>query len=265
MKGSMTTGQIVRHWRGIRGLSQVALADAAGVSTRHMSFVENGRSKPSRDLLVRLARRLQLPSRETNGLLEGAGYSRHFDDTNLADPQAAPVRTVLEFLLQRHEPFPACVVDLAFEVIMKNQAFARVTDLLLPPGVAPEETRENVLLAVFHPEGLKPYIVNWRQVAAVLSQRVHQEALFRPTDPRLAALVQKMESYGPIPVDEEWEEDRLLLPLRLEKDGMRIKLFTVLSTVGTATDAGVQDLRVETFFPADPGTRTILESLAGDS
>ena len=255
-------GALIRHWRTMRGLSQMALALDIGVSARHMSFVETGRSKPSRDLVERLAARLEIPSREENALLERAGYARRHTESDLSAPALEQVRRVLAFLIERHEPNSALVFDRHWNIVMSNDAHRGAVSFFtdgraLPPGVG-----DNLLRLTFHPEGLQPYFVNWHVVGPALLRRVERESAAAPTDDTLARLVDEVRGYGVVRgVEPEGVGDQPLLPVHLRKDGIDLKLFSVLSTLGSAIDLTLQELMIESFFPADAATEAQLAEL----
>ena len=257
-------GDLLRYWRRVRGKSQMSLALDAGVSSRHLSFVETGRARPSRELLLRLAAALEIPSREENALLESAGHARHATETQLNHPDLAHVKSVLRFLLDRHEPYSALVFDHHWNIVMENDAQRRSAAFFLSgPGVSPD-VRENLLRMTFHPSALQPHIMNWNVVAPALVRRVEREVEESPTDRVLAGLLEEIRSYAPLPraAPPDTTRSPLLLPIHLRKDGCDLKMFSVLSTIGAAIDVSLQALRLETFFPADAETERQLEQLA---
>ena len=256
---------MIRHWRMARGLSQMALALAVGVSPRHMSFVETGRSRPSRDLVVRLAALLQIPSREENSLLERSGYARRHRESELSDPDLAQVRKTLRFLLDRHEPNSALVVDRHWNIVMSNEAHRSTLRFFTDGRNVAVEIQENLLRLTFHPEGLQPYIANWHVVAPALIGRLERESAAAPSDDGLADLLHEVRQYGPVPRRDPRADiaDQLLLPLHLRKGNVDLKLLSVLSTIGSAIDLAVQELMIETFFPADEATERQLAELHG--
>lgn len=267
MLASSSPGDLIRYWRTARGVSQMALALEAGVSPRHMSFVETGRSRPSRDLLIRLAACLEIPSREENALLELTGYARRYGESDLSDPDLAQVRKVLRFLLDRHEPNSALVFDGHWNILMSNEAHRSSTSFFLEGRDVPAVIRENLLRLTFHPEALRRHIVNWHVVGPALLRRVERESAQAPSDRRLAALLEEMRGYGPVPrlLPEAVAAHQLLLPVHLRKGRIDLKLFSVLSTIGSAIDVALQELRVESFFPADAASEEQLRQLRSTS
>lgn len=251
--GSTAAGDLIRYWRSARGLSQMALALDVDVSARHMSFVETGRSNPSRELVVRIADSLGIPSREENALLEAAGYARRHRRSSLDGPDMDQVRHVLRFLLDRHEPNSALVFDGAWDIVMSNEVHRRATGFLLGDEDLPGEVRGNLLRLTFHPRALRRWIMNWHVVGPVLLDRVERELAEAPSSTRLRRLLDEVRSYGPLPraAPDDAAPAGVLLPIHLRKDGLDVRLFSVLSTVGAAIDVTLQELRIETFFPAD--------------
>ena len=193
------TGRLVRFWRQARGLSQMALALDVGVSARHMSFVETGRSRPSRTLLVRIAERLEIPGREENALLEASGHARRYRETRLSDPDMGQVTRVLHFLLDRHEPNSAIVLDRHWDIVMSNRAHRVSRDFFLANPDVPDSVRHNLLRLTFHPDALRRQIVNFHVVGPTLLARVERELAEAPGDHRLGELIAEVRSYGPVP------------------------------------------------------------------
>jgi transcriptional regulator with XRE-family HTH domain len=171
-------GALLRHWRRARNLSQLGLAHEAEVSPRHLCFLENGRARPSREMVLILAEALAVPLRERNALLLAAGFAPQFLASTLDDPALAPVRTALDALLRQHEPYPAVVLNRHWDIVETNGAAARLFALLLEGRTA--HGAGNVLRLMFHPGGLRPAVENWDAVARSLVQRVHREALGAP-------------------------------------------------------------------------------------
>jgi len=246
-------GVLLREWRAARGMSQLDLALRAGFSARHVSFIETGRSQASREALLALADALDVPLRERNRLLEAGGYAPGFTRTPLEAEEMTHVRGVLQFILDRHEPYAAVVLDRYANCVMGNAASAR----LLAPFVDPSLLKPpaNFLRMVFHPLGVRRWIVNWEEVAHHLLFRAEQELGEVRGDEEAAALLGELRSYdgGSLrafrprairPAD-------LLLPVHLRRDGLELRIFSTIMTLGTPRDITLQELRIETFFPAD--------------
>jgi len=254
ISSSAGVGALLRDWRSRRRLSQMELALDADVSARHLSFVETGRSKPSRDLVLQLADHLDVPLRERNALLLAAGYAPAYAERALGDEAMAPVRDALERLLKGHEPFPAVAVDRQWELVSANApALALLTD-----GVAPEllEPPANTLRISLHPDGLAPRIANLAEYSSHLLHLVDSEAA-ATGDPALVALHEELAGYpgvdpSPRPHD---PANNLFIPLKLRAPGGgELSFFSTIARFGTALDVTVAELAIESFFPADAAT-----------
>ncbi|MFI6155839.1 helix-turn-helix domain-containing protein [Kitasatospora sp. NPDC051170] len=251
-------GALLRGWRERRHLSQLELALRADSSARHLSFVENGRSRPSRELLLRLAEHLDVPVRERNALLLAAGYAPCFAETPLDDPSMDALRGGVERLLAAHDPYPAVVVDGAFRVLAANRAIGLLLD-----GVAPHllEPPFNAIRLVLHPDGLAPRIVNHRQWRGHLLERMERQLELVRSEP-LRRLYEEVRGY-PEPVDacDASAEDlgcSLALPLRIRHDGRVLSFLSTIATFNTPLDVTVSELAMETFLPADEPTARYL-------
>ncbi|MEM9135288.1 MAG: helix-turn-helix transcriptional regulator [Actinomycetota bacterium] len=254
-------GPQLRQWRSARRMSQLDLATEAEVSQRHLSFLENGRSKPSPEMVVHLGRVLDLPLRDQNVLLTAAGYAPAFGERSFDDPDLEPVLTALQRMLDAHGPYPAYVIDRGWDLVLANPAALRLLALLDP--APPPEVAANIARLSFHPDGLRRIADDWDTTAAVLFDRLERELHHRPGDDRLRALRDEIAAYpgvprqanrsGPITVDE------LVLPLTLRIDGGdRLRFFTTITTIGAAFDVTLEELRLETLLPADAVTEVLL-------
>jgi len=261
-------GEVLRETRGARKLSQLDLAVEAGISQRHLSFLESGRARPSRGMVLQLAESLELPLRNRNRLLVAAGFAPVFPQRPLDSEAMAPVRQALERLLQHHEPYPALVMDRVWNVLMTNRALDRLTAM---QGNADEMWRRvcgdgprNMLKLTFHPQGLRPLIANMAEVGSHLLARARLEAL---EDPAVARLLDEILAYPDIParwkVAEPVSHPPPVLPAQLRLGEARLNLFTMLSTFGTPQDITTDSLRVEHLFPADAESEALLKRLAG--
>jgi transcriptional regulator with XRE-family HTH domain len=248
-------GGLLRDWRQRRRLSQLDLAVEAEVSTRHLSFVETGRSKPSRELVLHLAEHLEVPLRDRNGLLMAAGYAPVYRETSLDGDAMAPVREALDTILAGHEPYPAVIVDRHWNLVSANAALPLLLD-----GVAPEllEPPANALRVSLHPDGMAPRIANLDEWSAHLLGRLQrQEAA--SADPVLAELRVELLRYPG--VVGEYAEDpasMLFVPLRLRAGDDELSFFSTIATFGTALDITLAELSIESFFPADRHTAEVL-------
>lgn len=246
--GAGSVGELLRYWRGQRGLSQLDLALESGVSQRHLSFVESGRSVPSRGMLVTLSEAMQIPLRERNALLLAGGYAPLYGEASMDDATMSVVMEAIDGMLRNHEPHPALLLDRYWNVVRTNAAapafFGSMMDLeaFAKPRNLPE--------LIFDPVGLRPHIEDWETVAAGLLQRVRREALGSVVDERLEALIGRLKSYPgaeslPLPAIAESP----ILPVTFRRGGERISYFSLVTTVGTPQTVTAQELRVECMFP----------------
>jgi len=262
-------GPLLRHWRAARRMSQLDLALEANVSARHVSFVETGRSQPSREMVIALAQVLDVPPRERNTLLLSAGYAPLYRETDLAAPAMAPIRQALALILRQQDPFPTVALDRTWQIVMANAAWARVAALggvgtLAPYTVLPAP-RPNILRMLFDPAGLRPLVANWESVARIMLHRARHEATDNPAS---AALVTELCAMPGVPAS--WREpDRdapqhggLLVPVTLRLGDQTARLFSTITTLGTAQDITLQELHIESFFPADDPTEALLRTLS---
>lgn len=258
-------GALLREWRTSRGLSQLDLALRAGFSARHLSFIETGRARPSRQTLLALAETLDVPLRERNRLLEAGGFAPVYRHTPLAAGEMRHVRGVLQFILDRHEPYGAVVLDRYSNLMMANEAATRLLGGLLDPSLL--AGTPNLLRAVFHPLGLRTAIVNWDEVSRHLLDRAERELGDVSDDREGVALITELRGYAgaaararpPAP----FGPADLLLPVHIRKGDLDVRLFSTIMTLGTPRDVTLQELRVETFFPADEASAGRLRAISG--
>ena len=248
-------GGLLREWRQRRRLSQLDLALDTGISTRHLSFVETGRSVPSRDVVLRLAEGLGLPLRERNRLLLAAGYAPVFGESPLTAPGLAAVSEAVRHVLAGHEPYPAVVVDRWWNLVDASAGTAVLTD-----GVAPAllEPPANVLRATLHPDGLAPRILNLGQWRGHLLARLRQQVEVT-ADPELTELLAELRSYpGPDARGRPEPAPALAVPLRIRHGDGVLAFVSTVTTFGTPLDVTVAELVIESFFPADEVTAAAL-------
>ncbi len=256
---SAPVGEMLRSWRRRRSLSQLELSLNAAVSSRHLSFLETGRARPSREMVLHLAQELEVPLRERNALLLAAGFAPHYAERPLDSPEMATVRQAVDRFLRAHEPYPAVVVDRHHDLVAANDALGLLLD-----GVAPEllEPPANALRIALHPRGMAPRTVNLGEWSAHLLQRLHREAQITG-DPRLDSLYEELAAYPGVEVAAPHTEvgpSDIVLPLRLrESDGSgELAFFSTLSTFGTAVDITIAELAIEAFYPANAQTASRL-------
>ncbi|MES2941296.1 MAG: helix-turn-helix transcriptional regulator [Pseudomonadota bacterium] len=255
-------GEHLRFWRQHRRLSQLELAHVADVSTRHLSFVETGRSEPSREMVLRLSERLDIPLRERNTLLVAAGFAPLYRERPLADPALGQAQQAVELILKSHEPCPALAIDRHWNLIAANRL---IPHLLLGVDASLLQAPLNVLRLSLHPLGLATKIVNLTQWRSHIFERLRQQ-ISSTADPVLAALLEELRSY---PVPEGSSTDRLegeylgvAMPLRLKTQTGVLAFISTTTIFGTAVDVTLQELALETFFPADDFTMQHLRALA---
>lgn len=261
-------GPLLRQWRTARRMSQQQLAIESEVSTRHISYVENGKSSPSREMVLILASALDLPLRERNSLLASAGYAPVYRETNLCEPEMLPVRRAFDTILRHHEPYPAVVLNRGWSVVTMNQAFARLFAFFLEPPFDPI-VGQNVMHSLFHPGGIRPYVDNWEEVAGLLVDRLYRESISEPRTSESRQLLDALVSYPGVPARltaiDLAAVPRVCVTVQLEKNGTRLELFSTLTTLGTPMDVTAQELRIESYFPTDEPTREWLRKSAASA
>jgi transcriptional regulator with XRE-family HTH domain len=254
---------LLKTWRSKRRLSQLELALQSGVSQRHLSFLESGRAKPSRTMIMQLSETLEVPLRERNDWLVAAGFAPMFRARPLDDPQMTQIMSAVRMMLKNTEPYPALAIDRAWNIRLANQPFEMLGAMLGEDIWTRVGGERNLMRLFFHPNGLKPHIANWTSIAPLLWHRAQREAeALGGAD--MKALLSDLAQYQD--ADTLWAaEDAALvpvLPLTVEKDGLRISLFTVIATFGTAQDVTADELRIESLFPADEATEKLFKGAA---
>jgi transcriptional regulator with XRE-family HTH domain len=257
--GPAEAGRLLRSWRERRRLSQLELAGRAGVSARHLSFVETGRSRPTAEMVLRLCGRLDVPLREQNRVLLAAGFAPAHPVHALAEPEMSAVHDAVERVLEAHVPYPALVIDQAWDLVAANDPvyglLAGVSPRLLEPPV-------NVVRLTLHPDGLAPRIGNLGQWRAHLLDRLAHD-LAASGDARLEELLEEAGGY-PGPADPGSGSGALVVPLRLRTaDGDELSLFSTTTVFGTPREVTLSELAIESFYPADTRSRSLLTALAG--
>lgn len=244
-------------------MSQLALAVEAEISSRHASFLETGRTKPSRDMVQRLGAVLDLPLDEQNALLLAAGYAPLFSERALSAPEMVHVRRALAFILRQQEPFPALVVDRGWNTVMHNDAAQRIFGLFRGPAPLPAAVAANALLATFHPDGLRRFVVNWEEFAGALIHTVHREAA---TNDAAARLRDALLAYPGVPtrwkVPDPAAATAPVLSMRLRRGDLSLAFFSTITMLATPQDVTLQQVRIECFHPADEATEETARRLA---
>ena len=260
---SLPFGRVLRQWRDARHLSQLALATEAGISTRHLSFLETGRAQPSREMVQLLAGMLDVPLGERNALLVSAGYAPIYGDRPLAAPELEPVRRALQFILRQQEPYPALVLDGQWNIVMRNDASRRVFR-----EFRGSVDSGNVMRTVFDPRGLRPFIVNWEDVAQCLMHSVHREVATSGSE-AVVQLRDELLAYPGVP--SRWKAPDALSPMpplvstQMRKGDFAMSFFSMITMFATPRDVALQQLKIECFFPADATTEAAARRLAATS
>ncbi len=253
-------GPLLREWRTARGKSQLALAVEAGVSTRHLSFVETGRSTPSREMVLTLAAHLDLPLRERNALLQAAGYAAVFRETPLEAEAMKEVRRALTHLLEASHPNPSLVVNRRYDILLANSAAVELFCFFAPAW----KGKNNMAHMIFAESGLRSAIADWPAAAGYLVKRLRAELANSADaqDIELLAIVKTVEAelapLGSPQTAASTPLQNVLVPVTLRRAAVEVDIFTAITTLGTPLDITLQELRIETFFPADTQSRDAL-------
>ena len=247
---------LLKHWRSVRRLTQIELAGDANVSARHLCFLETGRAQPSREMVQLLGSALDLPLEERNALHVAAGFMPPYSDRGLAAENLQPVRQALDFILRQQEPYPGIVIDGRWDVRIRNQASRRLFKPFHQAYEMEAGIAENAMHTVFHPKGLRQFILNWDEFAGQMIQILHREVA---QGGRVAAqLLDEIMAYPGLPA--EWRLPRNpagsspVMTMQLRKGDFRLAFFSTFTTLAMPTDAALQKLKIECFYPADAAT-----------
>jgi transcriptional regulator with XRE-family HTH domain len=256
-------GALLREWRAARRLSQLDLALDAGTSARHLSCVETGKSRPSREMVARLADALEMPLRERNSLLLAAGFAPKYAETPLASPELDRVRQAIELLLRQQEPYPAFLLDRHWNLRGANAAAGRVNRHVLGGR---DSRHGNLLRAIFDPEDLRPAVVNWHEVAGELVRHLHAVVAAEPGDAEARSLLAETLAYPGVPArwrtrDVDTAPSPLLTTVLRGRDG-ELRFFSTITTFGTPRDVTLEELHIECCFPVDEATAATCRALA---
>ncbi len=254
-------GDLLREWRERRRLSQLELSIRAEISTRHLSFVETGRSRPSSEMILHLSEQLEVPLRDRNRLLLAGGYAPVYPETGLGAPQMAAVRKAIRQVLDGHEPFPAVVIDRRWNLLDANSGIAMFVEGADPGLLAPPM---NVMRFSLHPDGLAPRIANLGEWRAHLLARLRRQAA-QTADPELTALHEELRGYPcdqPEPDVELPGPGDVLVPLKMRHGDQELAFFSITAVFGTPLDITIAEIAIESFFPADPRTGDFLRARA---
>ena len=254
-------GHLLREWRQRRRLSQLALACDAGISTRHLSFIETGRAQPSRDMLLHLSEQLEVPVRERNVLLVAAGFAPMFPERPLEDPALAAARAAIDLVLERQKPYPAFALDRHWHIVASNAALPELYD-----GIAPDllQPPVNVMRLSLHPRGLAPRIANLAEWRAHLLARLRRQVELT-ADAAVIDLLNEVNAYpapGSRPVQTTGLEHDIAVPFRIKTDDGLLSFFSMTTVFGTPVDVMLSELALELFFPADEETAAMVMRMA---
>jgi transcriptional regulator with XRE-family HTH domain len=253
-------GPLLKHWRNARRLSQLALAAEAAMSIRHLSFIETGRTNPSRRMVLKLAEVLDVPFRERNTMLLSAGFAPEYPESTLDAPALAAVRGALETILAQQEPYPALVMDRGWDIQHTNAAAVRFFAFLREGHAASPPGPANVLRRMFHPDGVRRQVTNWDEVAEALVRRVRREAIGGVADERAQRILDEVLAYPGVPASlrslDASAPQLPIVPIRYARNDRRFDYFSTVTTLGTPQDVTLQELRIECFFPMNDETRT---------
>jgi transcriptional regulator with XRE-family HTH domain len=250
----------LRWWRERRGLSQLDLAGAAESTQRHVSFLESGRATPSREMILRLAAALGLPLRQQNALFLAAGFAPAWRESELSAPELARVASALDYMLTQQEPYPAFVLDRRWNLLRANAGAVRLTEFLAgpPPAGAPAPSEPvNLAIALVSPDGLRPFIVNWQEVALYFLRGVQADAIADGTAETAVLLEQLLAMPGVPTLSQLLPPDDVQAPvlvIHFRRAETSLRLFTTIATLGTPHDVTLQEIRIECFFPVDDQT-----------
>lgn len=259
--GTASVGTLVKGWRARRRLTQLELALRVGVSTRHLSFVETGRSRPSPELVTALGIELDVPLRERNAMLMAAGHAPRYSHTSFDADAAAAARSAVTRILDAHDPFPGVAVDRGWDVVVHNRAAGVLLSLVSPDLAAPPV---NVYRISFHPDGLARYTQNLPEWGAAMMRQLRRDVALTG-DSRLERLLEEVSRYPSmtgIDASAEVPDQDLVVPFRISVGGMELALFTTLTTFGTPRDITFDELAIELFYPLDDETRAAVEALS---
>jgi transcriptional regulator with XRE-family HTH domain len=249
---------LLKYWRGRKGLSQLDLAIAADVSSRHVSFLETGRAQPSRDMILRLGATLGVPLRDQNAMLRAAGMEEEFGEPGLGGALPPVIAQALDRMLAQQEPYPLVVMNRRYDILRFNGAAGRLLQRFLSDPSALGEPPLNGFHLLFDPRLLRPAIVDWETAASTFLWRLHREALDAAADDRLRALVEELHAYPGVP--EAWRHPDLSIPsppvlaVRLRRDDLELGFITTVTAFNAPQNVTLEELRIESYYPLDPQT-----------
>ena len=264
-----TFGNLLKHHRKLRNFSQLDLALASDVSQRHISFLESGRANPSQEMILQLATVLDISLREQNVMLTTAGFAPIYSESDLSSPEFEPIRKALDYILLSQTHLPVLIMDRYWNLIQSNPVSQRLINWLINSDDLHNrfyiDGKINLMRLMLHPQGLKPFVANWEETANHLIKRVYREAIADNNNEQPKQLYQEFMTYPDIP--QSWKLSHAqtwqmpLLTVNFLKDGLNFNFFSAIATLGTPQDIMLQELRIETLFPADVITQNNLNEL----
>ena len=264
-----TFGNLLKYWRKQRKFSQLDLALASDVSQRHISFLESGRANPSQEMILQLATVLDIPLREQNVMLTTVGFAPIYSESDLSSPEFEPIRKALDFILLSQTHSPVLIMDRYWNLIQTNPISEQLINWLINSEDLQKnfyiDEKINLMRLMLHPQGLKPFVANWEETATHLIKRVYREAIANDKSQQPRQLYQELMTYPDVPQlwklshAQSWQMP--LLTVNFLKDGLNFNFFSAIATLGTPQDIMLQELRIETLFPADEITQNNLQKL----
>ena len=257
-------GSILRHWRETRRFSQLDLALQADVSSKHVSFLETGRNRPSREMILRLANAMEVPLRDRNLMLSSAGFAGAYRESSLEAPDFYQVEEALQRILAKHDPYPAIVTDGDWNIVRQNAGAAALTELFIDDA---SSLSNNAFELLFSSHGLQPFVQGWAELSSTLLMRLFRESVSTPDNAAKRALFERIEKMPATPAN--WRDLAHGLPsgptidLVLSKGDLTCQFFTTVTSFGTPQDVTLQELRIESYFPSDDVTKKLCESWSG--
>jgi transcriptional regulator with XRE-family HTH domain len=255
---------LLRHWRTRRGLSQLDLAVAADVSSRHVSFLETGRAQPSREMVLRLAATLDVPLRDQNEMMRAAGFPAEFPEASPGAELPPSIERAIARMFAKHDPFPITLLDRRYDVLRVNESGTRLLlRFVADPSALPAPL--NIFRLLFDPRLVRPFLVDWGRVARELVARLHREALLHSSDPEIGALLRSLFEYPDVP--DAWRQPDFSSPsdatltFQLRREGLEVGFFTTITTFNAPQNVTLEELRIESYFPLDRKTEEVCERL----
>lgn len=255
-------GSLLREWRTVRRLSQLDLALQADISARHLSYVENGKAQPSREMIARLAESLEVPLRDRNALFIAGGFAPKYPETGLDAPKLAQMRYAVEAILKQQEPYPAFLLNRHWDILMANDAAVKVNRIMLGGR---DSKHHNMLRQIFDPSDLRPAFENWEEIAGSLLRHLHNEVAASPSDSKARELLDEMLAYPGVPMHRRHRDlgaaPAPVLTAIFNRHGVKLSFFSTITTFGTPRDVTLDELFIESCFPADAQTAEFCRNL----